>query len=90
MVAYIYALLWLAVGFILLFRMGEENRVFYPIGIFFLILSVWWAAGEYTGVNLFTGGWGWALRAITVAALVLACLEFAKELKKTRSGNKKE
>ncbi|QAT51152.1 hypothetical protein EQM14_15995 [Caproiciproducens sp. NJN-50] len=81
---YFYAALWVLVGILLIFRMGSENRVFYPIGGFFLILGAWWAAGAYTGLNLFTGAWGWALRAVTAAVLVLACVEFAREIKKTR------
>jgi uncharacterized RDD family membrane protein YckC len=85
--AYFYAVLWVMVGFILIFSMGRENRVFYPIGVFFLILGVWWAAGAYTGQNLFVGAWGWALRGITAVALVLACAEFVKEIRKTRNQN---
>lgn len=81
---YFYAALWVLVGVLLIFRMGSENRVFYPIGGFFLILGAWWAAGAYTGRNLFIGAWGWALRGVTAAALVLACMEFAKEVKRTR------
>ncbi|MVB12112.1 hypothetical protein CAFE_28440 [Caprobacter fermentans] len=88
--AYFYAALWVLVGVILIFRMGGENRVFYPIGGFFLILGAWWAAGACTGLNLFAGAWGWALRAITAAALCLACVEFAREMKKTREKNKRE
>lgn len=84
MTAYFYAALWILVGLLLVFRMGGENRVFYPIGGFFLFLGVWWAAGEVTGRNLFTGTWGWTLRAVTAAALILACAEFVREVKKTR------
>lgn len=87
---YFYALMWALVGVILIFLLGKENRVFYPIGVFFLILGAWWAAGAYTGMNLFAGAWGWALRAVTAAALILACVEFARETKKNRGGKPKE
>lgn len=82
--AYLYAGLWLLVGLILIVRMGGENRAFYPIGVFFLILGAWWAAGEWTGRNLFAGGWGWALRGLTAAALVISCAAFLREMKKNR------
>ena len=84
--AYVYAALWVLTGLILIFRMGGENKVFYPVGGFFLILGAWWAAGGLTGRNLFVGAWGWALRGITALALVLACAAFAREVKKNRRG----
>ena len=82
--AYVYAAVWFAVGLLLLVRMGRENRVFYPLGGFFLFLGVWWCAGAVTGINLFTGVWGWVLRAVTAAALLLACLSFFREVRKNR------
>ncbi|MCI1965537.1 MAG: hypothetical protein LKJ17_05325 [Oscillospiraceae bacterium] len=83
---YVYVVLWIGVGAFLIFRMGKESRVFYPIGGFFLLLGVWWAAGVYTGLNLFSGAWGWALRAVTAVTLVLACAEFIKDVRRTRGG----
>lgn len=82
--AYVYAAVWFAVGLLLLLRMGRENRVFYPLGVFFLFLGVWWGAGAATGINLFIGVWGWVLRAVTAAFLVLACLSFFREVQKNR------
>ena len=81
---YAYAALWALTGLILIFRMGGENRVFYPIGGFFLVLGAWWAASGLSGRNLFAGAWGWALRGLTAAVLVLACAAFAKERKRNR------
>lgn len=85
--AYFYAGMWFLTGLILIARMGRENRVFYFLGAFFLILGGWWAAGQVTGMNLFTGAWGWALRAVTAAALVLSCWVFVKDLRETRQRN---
>lgn len=84
--AYFYAVLWALVGLILIFRMGGENRVFYPIGAYFLVLGAWWAARQYTGLDLFSGAWGWALRAVTAAALALAVATFVREMRKDRGG----
>jgi membrane protein implicated in regulation of membrane protease activity len=82
--AYVYAAMWFAVGLILLLRMGRENRVFYPLGAFFLFLGVWWCAGAVTGYNLFAGLWGWVLRAVTAAVLALSCLTFFREIRRNR------
>jgi apolipoprotein N-acyltransferase len=83
-VAYVYAALWFAVGLLLIFRLGRENRVFYLLGAFFLFLGAWWMADELSGVNLFVGLWAWILRGVTLAALVVSCVVFYKELKKNR------
>ncbi len=76
--------MWFAVGLILILRMGRENRVFYPLGAFFLFLGAWWCAGAATGINLFAGLWSWVLRAVTAAVLVLSCLTFFREIRRNR------
>lgn len=81
---YFYAVLWVLTGLILIFRMGGQNRVFYPVGAFFLLLGAWWAAGQYTGLDLFSGAWGWALRAVTAAALALAVMAYVREIRRNR------
>lgn len=78
MMEYVYAVMWLLVGLILIFRMGKENRVFYFTGAFFLVLGGWWLANALTPMDLFAGTWGLVLRVITAAALVVACLVFWK------------
>lgn len=84
--AYFYAGLWALAGLILIFRMGGQNRVFYPIGVYFLLLGVWWAAREYTGIDLFSGAWGGALRAVTAAGLALAIAAYMREARRNRGG----
>lgn len=86
---YMYAVMWLLVGLILILRMGKENRVFYPIGVYFLYLGVWWAANEAGSVNLFTGAWGWIFRVVTALALAVACIAFYKGIKKDREAFRK-
>ena len=86
----LYAVLWVLSGLILIVRMGRENRVFYPIGAFFLFLGAWWAAAGITGRNLFVGVWGWTLRGVTAVALALAVAAFAKERRKDRQNGGKE
>ncbi len=81
---YLYAAMWFLIGLILIFRMGKENRVFYGVGAFFLLLGGWWLADAVLSVNLFEGIWIWILRGITAAALLLASLAFAREYRKDR------
>ena len=41
---YFYAILWFAVGLILIFSLSKENRIFlFAVG-FFLLLGAWWLA----------------------------------------------
>nr|WP_319489543.1 hypothetical protein [uncultured Caproiciproducens sp.] len=81
---YVYAAMWFIVGLILIFRMSRENRVFYAVGAFFILLGGWWLANAALGANLFTGVWGWVLRAITAAVLILACVVYYREGKKSK------
>lgn len=82
---YLYSAMWLIVGFLLIFRMGKENRIFYPLGGYFLFLGVWRAADSLSPENLFAGVWGWAFRVVTACVLVLACTAFYKGMKKDRA-----
>ena len=84
MTGYIYVFLWFAVGLLLLFRFGKENKVFYPLGGFFLLLGVWWLVDTLQGGMMFEGVWGWVLRVVTAGALVLACAVYYKETKRSR------
>lgn len=79
---YVYAAMWMAVGLILIFRMSRENRVFYALGAFFILLGGWWLARAALGANLFAGAWGWVLRGLTAAVLILACVVYYRESKK--------
>ena len=49
------------------------------------MLGVWWGADAYTGAGLFEGAWGWALRGLTAAVLVIACVAYYRETKKNRA-----
>lgn len=82
---YFYGFLWIAVGLILLFSMTKENKIFYLAGGFFLLLGGWWLADALLPeVDLFTGGWGIALRCVTGAALVVLAVVFVKEYRRKK------
>lgn len=80
---YFYAMMWFAVGLILIFSMSKENKIFLFAGGFFLLLGGWWLADALLPeVNLFGGGWGIALRCVTGAALAVLAGAFYKEYRK--------
>lgn len=90
MTSYLYVVLWFAVGLILLFRFGKENKVFYLLGGFFMLLGCWWLADAVTDSSLFEGVWGWVLRGVTAVALIIACKVYYDETKRSREADEAE
>lgn len=77
---YFYAILWFAVGLVLIFSISKENKIFYFAGGFFILLGGWWLADSLMPeAELFSGGWGMALRCVTLAALVILSVIFMIE-----------
>lgn len=68
---YVYAVLWLVVGMILIFKMGRENKAFYAVGGFFLFWGVWQTLNEILDVNMYDGVYGWIHKGIAVLTLAL-------------------
>lgn len=89
---YIYAVMMLAAGLILIFSLSKENKVFYVAGGYFLFLGGWWLAnGLLPEADLFAGGWGIAFKVITALVLVVLVAVFVKEYrKKGRDPGEKE
>ena len=87
---YLFPVVWFLAGFILVFLMGRESRVFYPIGAFFMFLGAWWLANTLSGVNMFTGIRGIILRVVTAATLVFSCVVFYRDIKKNKEQYKNE
>lgn len=90
---YFYAIMWFAVGLILIFSISKENKVFYFAGGFFMLLGAWWLADcLMPEKGLFEGKWAMALRIITLAALAILSVAFMLERKRniTKSAQEKE
>ena len=87
---YVYAALWFLAGLIDLFRFGKENKIFYLLGGFFLLLGAWWLANALMGGVLFAGVWNCVMRGVTAVVLVLACVAYYKEIKKSKEENEKK
>lgn len=76
---YVYAVMWLLIGLILVFRMGKENKVFYIAGGYFLLLGAWWMLDMVLEeVKMFEGALGIALKVISGIALVIMIVYFIK------------
>lgn len=80
---YFYAILWFAVGLILMFSMSKENKIFLLAGGVFLVMGCWWLGDAvWPEVKLFEGGWGIGFKCVTGAALVILTTAFFKEYRK--------
>lgn len=79
---FFYAALWLVIGFVLIFTLSKENKIFYLAGGFFLLLGVWWLLDSLLPISLFADWWGVVLRVITLAALAVMVWGFLTERKR--------
>ena len=80
---FMFPIVILAAGLILIFSLSKENKVFYVAGGYFLVLGIWWLIqGLMPETNPFAGGWRIAFRVITGVVLVLLVIVFVKEYRK--------
>lgn len=87
---YFYGAIWLLIGLILIFSMSKENKVFYIVGAYFLLLGAWWVANElFPAAKLFEGGWGIALKVISGAAILFLAVFYYRNFWKPRRNGKK-
>lgn len=90
MQGYMYAGLWIVIGLILIVSMAKENKIFILAGAFFLVLGGWWLANALLPeVDLFSGGWGIALKCVTGAALLILTVAFVREYRRRPAEAKK-
>lgn len=90
MQGYMYAGLWIVIGLILIVSMAKENKIFILAGAFFLVLGGWWLANALLPeADLFSGGWGIALKCVTGAALLILTAAFVREYRRRTAEAKK-
>ncbi len=83
---YFYAILWFAIGLILIFSVSKENKIFYFAGGFFLFLGLWWLIDAcLPETNLFAGGYGIVFRCVGAAALVILAVSFVRAYRKGKT-----
>lgn len=86
---YVYGGMWLLIGLILIFSLTKENKIFYFVGAYFLILGGWWIANALMPtVNLFEGTVGIVFKGISVIALLVIAVFYYKNFWKPKHNNK--
>lgn len=86
---YVYGGMWLLIGLILIFSLTKENKIFYFVGAYFLILGGWWIANALIpAVNLFEGTPGIVFKGISVIALLVIAVFYYKNFWKPKHNNK--
>ena len=84
---YVYAAMWFVIGLLLIFRMGKENRIFYPTGAFFLFMGGWWLVDIFVEINLFASPWVWILRGVSAVMLVVLAIFYFRHCYHKDPGN---
>ena len=88
---FMFPIVILAAGLILIFSLSKENKVFFLAGGYFLVLGAWLLVDRiYPDAGAFAGGWGIAFRVLTAAVLVVLAVVFVKEYRKNRSARGQE
>ena len=68
---FMFPIVILAAGLILIFSLSKENKVFFLAGGYFLVLGAWLLVDRiYPDAGAFAGGWGIAFRVLTAAVLM--------------------
>lgn len=84
---FMFPIVILAAGLILIFSLSKENKVFYVAGGYFILLGGWLMADKLLPEReLFAGAWGIAFKVITGVILVVLVAVFAKEYRKKGRG----
>ena len=84
---FMFPIVILAAGLILIFSLSKENKVFFLAGGYFLVLGAWLLVDRiYPDAGAFAGGWGIAFRVLTAAVLVVLAVVFVKEYRKSARG----
>ena len=62
---FMFPIVILAAGLILIFSLSKENKVFFLAGGYFLVLGAWLLVDRiYPDADAFAGGWGIAFRVL--------------------------
>lgn len=85
---YVYGMVWFAVAAILILKMSKENKIFYMLGGYFVVLGIWWILNAWKPeLGLFVGTWRLILAAISTVVLGITAVFYYKNIYK-KSGKK--
>ena len=76
---YVYAVLWFVVSALLFVKFRKESRIVYVLSAYFVFTGFWWLANQFTEADLMTGSYGWILRGVSLAMLVVLGIVYVLE-----------
>ena len=85
MYAYFMAAVCAASGLLLIFRMGREKKLYYPLGAFLITLGAWVLADELTGKALSGSCAVWVQRAVLLAVIVALIVVMVKDARSSKA-----
>lgn len=85
MYAYFMAAVCAASGLLLIFRMGREKKLYYPLGAFLIALGAWVLADELTGKALSSSCAVWVQRAVLLAVIVALIVVMVKDARSSKA-----
>lgn len=87
---YVYTMLWFVVAVLLFVKFRKESRIVYVLSAYFIFTGFWWLANQFTEADMMSGRYGWVLRGVSLAMLVVLGIIYALEKQSaSRSAEKK-
>ncbi len=76
---YMYAVIFIVAGLILIFQLSKENKIFYLAGGYFVLMGAWWVVDALKpALKVFSGVPGIVFKVITGIVLVIVTAYFIK------------
>lgn len=80
---YVYAAAMFLAGIFIIYFAIKENKLFCIVGIYFLLMGIYWLANELlTQIDLFAGTYGIVFRCVTAAVAVIAIVLYFLQRRK--------
>ncbi len=73
---YIYSVLWFLTAAVLVGRFRRESAAIYVLSIYFVYLGIWWLSDEIVPADMLAGNYGWILRIVSAAALIITLIVY--------------
>ena len=85
---YVYSGLWFIMAVVLLAKFRKESKMVYVLGTYFIFLGAWWLADQLVSADMLHGTYGWVLRGVSLAAVVISgVVYYFEKLRKTKAAD---
>ena len=85
MYSYLMAAICAVAGLMLIFQLGKEKKLYYPLGVFLILLGGWTLADKLTDGAL-SGSWAvWVQRAVLLVVIIVLCIVLAKDIRASKA-----